>query len=78
MLSYQLKQRGPAFPERLTISLNGETGQYQVRRHEQANHEQMPTGRLAGCGKTHFESQSHHRYAVWDDVEQPCRMSTTG
>ncbi|HRB82425.1 MAG TPA: hypothetical protein PK614_09225, partial [Nitrospira sp.] len=29
MLSYQLNQRGPAFPEPLTISLNGETGQYQ-------------------------------------------------
>ena len=46
MLSYQLNQRGPAFPEPLTISLNGETGQYQVRRHEQAKTEQTISGRI--------------------------------
>jgi succinate-acetate transporter protein len=36
--------------------------------------ELLPGWGLTGCGKTHFESQSHHRYAVWDDVEQPRRM----
>ncbi len=37
LLSYQLTQRGPAFPESLTISLNGETGQYQVRQHDKGD-----------------------------------------
>ncbi|MBL8072081.1 MAG: hypothetical protein JNM35_13405 [Nitrospira sp.] len=46
MLSYQLKQRGPAFPEPLTISLNGQTGEYQVRRHEQTNAEPPISGRI--------------------------------
>lgn len=46
LLSYQLTQRGPAFPEPLTISLNGETGQYQVRQYEKTNNEQVMTGRL--------------------------------
>ncbi|MCE3224145.1 MAG: hypothetical protein K0S58_2325 [Nitrospira sp.] len=44
LLSYQLTQRGPAFPEPLTVSLNGETGQYQVRRYEK--NEQVISGRL--------------------------------
>lgn len=46
LLSYQLTQRGPAFPEPLTISLNGETGQYQVRQHEKTRNEQVISGRL--------------------------------
>jgi hypothetical protein len=46
LLSYQLTQRGPAFPEPLTISLNGATGQYQVRRHEKTSDEQVLSGRL--------------------------------
>lgn len=46
MLSYQLTQRGPAFPEPVTVSLNGETGHYQVRRHEQPKNEQTISGRL--------------------------------
>ncbi|MGZ8382950.1 MAG: hypothetical protein ACXWWE_02965 [Nitrospira sp.] len=46
LLSYQLTQQGPAFPEPLTISLNGETGQYQVRQHEKTNHEQVTSGHL--------------------------------
>ena len=46
LLSYQLTQRGPAFPDPLTISLNGETGQYQVRLHEKSNREEVITGRL--------------------------------
>ncbi len=46
MLSYQLTQRGPAFPEPLVISLNGETGQYQVRQHEKTADEKSITGRI--------------------------------
>ena len=46
LLSYQLIQQGPAFPEPLTISLNGETGQYKVRQQEQANDDQVISGRL--------------------------------
>lgn len=46
LLNYQLTQRGPAFPEPLTISLNGETGQYQVRQHEKASHEQVISGHV--------------------------------
>ncbi|MCW5793529.1 MAG: hypothetical protein KIS97_04240 [Nitrospira sp.] len=46
MLSYQLTQRGPAFPEPLVISLNGETGQYQVRQREKTPDEKLITGRL--------------------------------
>ncbi len=46
LLSYQLEQRGPAFPEPLTISLNGKTGEYQVRQHEKPKEEQVTSGRL--------------------------------
>jgi len=46
MLSYQLTQRGPAFPEPLVISLNGETGQYQVKQHEKTAEEKLITGRI--------------------------------
>lgn len=46
LLNYQLTQRGPAFPESLSISLNGETGQYQVRRYEKTSKEQTVSGRL--------------------------------
>ncbi len=46
LLSYQLTQRGPAFPEPLTISLNGETGQYQVRQHGKTSQEQVTSGHL--------------------------------
>ena len=46
MLSYQLTQRGPAFPEPLVVSLNGETGQYQVRQHEKSAEEKLITGRI--------------------------------
>ncbi len=46
LLSYQLVQRGPAFPESMTISLNGETGQYQVRQHEKTKDEQVISGHL--------------------------------
>ena len=46
LLSYQLTQRGPAFPEPLALSLNGETGQYQVRQHEKTRNEQVISGRL--------------------------------
>ncbi len=46
MLSYQLTQRGPAFPEPLVISLNGETGHYQVRQHEKTADEKSITGRI--------------------------------
>lgn len=46
LLSYQLTQRGPAFPEPLVISLNGETGHYQVRWHEKTADEKLITGRL--------------------------------
>ncbi len=46
LLSYQLTQRGPAFPEPLTISLNGETGQYQVRQHEKTSQEQVISGHV--------------------------------
>ena len=46
LLSYQLTQRGPAFPEPLTVSLNGETGQYQVRMHEKSNKEEVISGHL--------------------------------
>ena len=46
LLSYQLTQRGPAFPEPLTISLNGETGQYQVKQHEKAADEKMISGHI--------------------------------
>lgn len=46
LLSYQLIQRGPAFPEPLVVSLNGETGQYQVRQHEKTADEKITTGRI--------------------------------
>jgi len=46
LLSYQLTQRGPAFPEPLTVSLNGETGQYHVRLYEKTDKEQVISGRL--------------------------------
>ena len=46
MLSYQLTQRGPAFPEPLVVSLNGETGQYQVRQHEKSPEEKLITGHI--------------------------------
>lgn len=46
LLSYQLTQRGPAFPEPLVVSLNGETGQYQVRQHEKSPDEKMITGHV--------------------------------
>ena len=46
LLSYQLTQRGPAFPESITVSLNGETGQYQVRQYEKEGKEQLSTGRI--------------------------------
>ena len=46
MLSYQLIQRGPAFPEPLVISVNGETGHYQVRQREKTADEQSITGRI--------------------------------
>ncbi len=46
LLNYQLTQRGPAFPEPLTISLNGETGQYQVRQHEKTSREEVISGQL--------------------------------
>ena len=46
MLSYQLTQRGPSFPEPLSISLNGETGQYQVRRHDKESDDKLITGRI--------------------------------
>ena len=46
MLSYQLTQRGPSFPEPLVVSLNGTTGEYQVRRHEKTPDEKVITGRV--------------------------------
>ncbi len=46
LLSYQLTQRGPAFPEPLTVSLNGETGQYQVRLREKSDKEEVMSGHL--------------------------------
>ncbi|MGQ0809924.1 MAG: hypothetical protein ACT4OO_01690 [Nitrospiraceae bacterium] len=46
LVSYQLVQRGPAFPETLNISLNGETGEYTVRRKKPKGDEQVFSGRL--------------------------------
>jgi hypothetical protein len=46
LLSYQLTQRGPSFPEPLTISLNGETGQYQIRQEEKASDKRTISGRI--------------------------------
>ena len=46
LLSYQLTQRGPAFPEPITVSLNGETGQYQVRLREKTEKEETLSGHL--------------------------------
>lgn len=46
LLSYQLTQRGPAFPEPLMVSLNGETGHYQVRQREKTADEKSITGHV--------------------------------
>ncbi len=46
LLSYDLTQGGPTFPDALTISLNGETGQYHVRHRKRSNDERVLSGRL--------------------------------